>query len=441
MVDKNQNENTVAMSIEDWKKQFVEKQITFSKQEQDLPKSDPIFLWESMIQKPDQIISDNASVHRRLFFTWFFILVISILWIVWVWLYTKYLKLSAKPTVDIKYESYINKYKNSQNIIDDYIKFSDYTDYSSIDFLWNDAEKNITNTINAKRLSYVQKKDIIQSAINTISQDTLLKYDGIANIKKDITKYWFFPKEIFNLLDNQEYITSIKKSLLALETVKFGSAIRVFSFLPSFIKEVSESLWMTEQDVKANIQQLSDRWEKDIAIYLNNCYLNPYEIDYDCKLIGDFDKYYNIIQKEKNGINLSFFKKLIFYIDAKLEQTNMPNFLIVFNNFDSKSKRINFNVHINTSSYDEETMILNEGISNPHIFIFTNLLNLLKQSIFVVSDSISIKQLAINEQNVDESWRTVKYHSSSTSFSLPIQKSVEREITDFVDENKFILSE
>lgn len=437
MVDTNKNENTVAMVIEDGV--GVDKQVSLSRGEQ--TQSDPIFLWESGIQKPDKIAEDDTLAYRKLFFTWFFILAISILWIIWVWLYTKYLKLSAEPTVDTKYESYINKYKTSQNTIDDYIKFSDYAMYSSQDFLWDSAERNITNTINARRLSYIQKKDIIQSAINTISQDIFAKYDGIENIKADVTKYWFFPKELFGLLDNQEYITSIKKSLLALETVKFGSAIKVFSFLPSFIKEVSESLWIPEDEVKENIKKLSDRWEKDIAIYLNNCYLNPYEIDYDCKLIGDFDKYYSIILKEKSWIDLTFFKKLIFYIDAKLEQTNMPSFQIIFNNFDSKSKKINFSVNINTSNYDEWNMILKEGILNPHIFVFTNLLNLLKQSIFVVSDSISIKQLAINEQNINESWRPVKYHSSYTNFSLPIQKSVEREITDFVDENKFILSE
>lgn len=440
--NKNQNENSVSMSIDE---QMYDKpgdgKLDFKEQDTHSVNLEPIFLGESGIQRSETPMEDDTLTYRKLFFTGFFILLVSLVWIVWIWLYTKYLKIASQPIIEPKYESYINKYKNSQNTINDYIKFSDYRKYEALDFLWVNSEKNITNVINTNKLSYLQKKDIIQSAISKISEDIINKYNQIESIKKDVTKYWFFPQELYLLLDNQEYITSIKKSLLSLEIIKFGSAIKVFSYLPSFINEVSESLWLTEKEVKDKISNLSKRWEKDISMYLNNCYLNPYEIDYDCRLINDFDRYYNIISKEKAPIDTAFFKKLIFYIDAKLEQTNMPNLSILFNQFDPKSRRINFNVTINTSNYDEEAMTLNEWIVNPHIFIFTNLLNLLKQSIFVVSDSINIKQLTINEQEVTEWWRSVKYHSSSTVFSLPIQKEVEREITDFVDENKFILSE
>ncbi len=443
-INKKQNENSVSMAIdEQMSDSSNDGKIDFKALSQETQKhsgSDPIFLGESGIQKWHKPVEDDMLSYRKLFFTGFFILLISIVWIIWVWLYTKYLKLASQPIIDPQYVSYIDKYKNSQNTINDYIKFSDYKKYATLDFLWVNNEKNIQSIASTNKLSYLQKKDIIQSAINDLSQDIIWKYAQIETIKKDVTKYWFFPQELYLLLDNQEYITSIKKSLLSLEIIKFWSAIKVFSFLPSFITEVSDSLWISEKDVKDKINALSKRWEKDIAIYLNNCYLNPYEVDYDCKLINDFDRYYNIISKEKDPIDLVFFKKLLFYIDAKLEQTDIPNFSIVFNQFDPKSQKINFTVTINTSNYDEAAMTLNEWITNPHIFIFTNLLNLLKQSIFVVSESINIKQLAINEQEVTEWWRSVKYHSSSTSFSLPIQKSVEREITDFVDESKFILS-
>lgn len=423
----------------------VDKKIDFKflwEKENDGPdKTKPIFLWESGMQKVNGLVEDDMLTYRKLFFTGFFILLFSIAWIIWVHLYTKYLNLSSQPIIDSKYEEYIDRYKNSHNTINDYIKFSSYKQYSSLDFLWSNADINLKSVISSNKLSYIQKKDIIQSVITNLSENIIWKYDKIESIKKDVTKYWFFPQELYLLLDNQEYITSIKNSLLSLETIKFWSAIRVFWYLPSFISEVSESLWLTKQEVKNRLTYLSNRWEKDIAIYLNNCYLNPYEIDYDCKIVGDFDKYYTKISEEENSINLDFFKKLMFYIDAKLEQTTIPNFSIIFNQFDSKSKKISFNITINTSSEDEASMMLDEWITNPHIFIFTNLLNLLKQSIFVVSDSINIKQLVINEQEVTEWWRTVKYHSSSSSFSLPIQKSVEREITDFVEENKLILSE
>lgn len=446
MVDtnKNQNEETISLLQENQSTDATEeKKIGFNsfswgtKEE----KNEPIFLWESGIQKSETIVEDDTLAYRKLFFSGFFMLLISIVGIIWVNLYTKYLKIAAQPIVEPQYESYINKYKNSQNTINDYIKFSSYNQYVSLDFLWENADKNIKNVINTNKLSYIQKKDIIQSAITKMSEDIVSKYNKIESIKKDVTKYGFFPLELYSLLEGEEYITSLKKSLLSLEMIKFWSALKVFSYLPSFITELSESLGITEKEIKDKINKLSDRWEKDIAIYLNNCYLNPYEVDYNCGLINDFDRYYNLVSKEKSPIDIPFFKKLMFYIDAKLEQSNIPNFSITFNQFDPKSKKISFNITINTSNYDEESMTINEWIVNPHIFIFTNLLNLLKQSIFVVSDSINIKQLAINEQEVTEGWRIVKYHSSSTSFSLPIQKAVEREITDFLDDSKFILSE
>lgn len=446
MVDtnKNQNEETISLLQEEQTTDVSEeKKVDFNSLSWDIAETtiEPIFLWESGIQKSEAVIEDDTLAYRKLFFSGFFILLISIVGIVWVSLYTKYLKIAAQPIVEPKYESYINKYKTSQNTINDYIKFSAYNQYSSLDFLWESADKNMKSVINTNKLSYIQKKDIVQSAITKMSDDIISKYNKIESIKKDVTKYGFFPLELYSLLDDEEYITSLKKSLLSLEMIKFWSALKVFSYLPSFITELSESLGVPEKEIKDKINKLSDRWEKDIAIYLNNCYLNPYEVDYNCGLINDFDRYYNMVSKEKYPIDIPFFKKLMFYIDAKLEQSNLPNFSITFNQFDPKSKKISFNVTINTSNYDEEAMTINEWIVNPHIFIFTNLLNLLKQSIFVVSDSINIKQLAINEQEVSEGWRVVKYHSSSTSFSLPIQKAVEREITDFLDDNKFILSE
>lgn len=82
------------------------------------------------------------------------------------------------------------------------------------------------------------------------------------------------------------------------------------------------------------------------------------------------------------------------YVDAKLEQTELPSFSITFQKFDPSKKQISFKVEVNTFQQDEAALT-RKGIINPHIFIVTNLLNLIKQSLFVISENIDAKQLKI----------------------------------------------
>jgi len=91
-------------------------------------------------------------------------------------------------------------------------------------------------------------------------------------------------------------VTSIKDSLLSLETIKFSSAMKVFSYLDTFISGLGSFLNMSTIDVTNKLTAITQRGEQDISVYLNNCYLNPYEVDYDCNLVGDFDRYYTLVQ-------------------------------------------------------------------------------------------------------------------------------------------------
>jgi hypothetical protein len=155
----------------------------------------------------------------------------------------------------------------------------------------------VATILQAPGLNYVNKKTLVQKALDQFSPIFIANKNRLENVKQEITKYGFFPQELFSLLQNDENITSIKDSLLALEMIKFSSAIKVFSYLDTFISTVGTLLDMPIQKVQDQLDLLTQRGEKDIAVYLNNCYLNPYEVDYDCNLVGDFDRYYNIIDK------------------------------------------------------------------------------------------------------------------------------------------------
>jgi len=60
------------------------------------------------------------------------------------------------------------------------------------------------------------------------------------------------------------------------------------------------------------------------------------------------------------------------------------------------------------------------------------LLDLLKQSLFVIGESIDAKQLKIQQKVIQVGSTVFPVNSSSMSFVLPIQKNPQREISDFI---------
>ena len=211
--------------------------------------------------------------------------------------------------------------------------------------------------LSQKNLSYVQKKDILQKALNDFSSVFVSKSQKLSSLKEDISKYGFFSQEIYNLLEKQTDTISIKKYLLSLEVIKFSSAIKVFGYLDSFVSSLANALSSPANQIQTNMQNFANRGEKDILVYLNNCYLNPYEIDYDCNSVGDFNRYYTLIDKEKTPIDTSFFKKMMYFVDNKLEQSDLPSFAINFKRYDPSQEQISFSVDVNTFKQDEVALI------------------------------------------------------------------------------------
>lgn len=376
--------------------------------------------------------SKYHNQYRKLFLISFFIILISGIASIVLRLYARYVYFAAQAIPDPTYQTYVDTYKQWQSFIDKTLNLSNYQQYTSLSIAGSGQETNIDKIINEKRLSYIQKKDILQRALNEFSSIFIQNNQKLTTLKEDISKYGFFSQEIYYMLEEQSYSTSIKKYLLSLEIIKFSSAIKVFSYLDTFVSSLANALNLPVNKVESNMQSLADRGEKDILIYLNNCYLNPYEIDYDCNLVGDFDRYYALIDKEKTPPDTSFFKKMMYYVDTKLEQTDLPSFSITFKRYDPTQKQISFTVDVNTFKQDEIALI-KKGIINPHIFILSNLLNLIKQSIFVVSENIDAKSIKITPKTIKIGTSVFNVNNSTMNFVLPIQKWSEREISDYTD--------
>ena len=203
--------------------------------------------------------------------------------------------------------------------------------------------------------------------------------------------------------------------------------------MDTFLSSMVSDFGYQQSEIKKILNELIERGENDIQNYLNYCYNNPYE-PVQCNIIWDFDKYYQLREKStgEKPFNTSFFKKLMEHIDKKLEYSNIPSFSITFNSFDGKSNSIAFTVEVNTLKEDEY-VLLKQGIKSPHIFIVSELIQLLKQSTFIVGKAIDAKDIRVTSKPITIWGSKYMVNNSVKTFTLPIQKNTEREIFDYVD--------
>ena len=341
--------------------------------------------------------------------------------------------LGEKSQADISHLSTITE-KTSKNY-DEYGQTLGLFDLQKYENLNVDewAKEKITKIIKDLSLNYVQKRDILQSVANKIGTSILDLKSKIQQDTNALNKDWFFPEELVWILKQDNAVGSIQRSLLSLEVVKFSSAIKVFSLMDTFLSSMVSDFGYQQSEIKKILNELIERGENDIQNYLNYCYNNPYE-PVQCNIIWDFDKYYQLRENStgEKPFNTSFFKKLMEHIDKKLEYSNVPSFSITFNSFDGKSNSIAFTVEVNTLKEDEY-VLLKQGIKSPHIFIVSELIQLLKQSTFIVGKAIDAKDIRVTSKPITIWGSKYMVNNSVKTFTLPIQKNTEREIFDYVD--------
>ena len=341
--------------------------------------------------------------------------------------------LGEKSQADISHLSTITE-KTSKNY-DEYWQTLGIFDLQKYENLNVDewTKEKITKIIKDLSLNYVQKRDILQSVANKIGTSILDLKWKIQQDTNALNKDWFFPEELVWILKQDNAVGSIQRSLLSLEVVKFSSAIKVFSLMDTFLSSMVSDFGYQQSEIKKILNELIERGENDIQNYLNYCYNNPYE-PVQCNIIWDFDKYYQLRENStgEKPFNTSFFKKLMEHIDKKLEYSNVPSFSITFNSFDGKSNSIAFTVEVNTLKEDEY-VLLKQGIKSPHIFIVSELIQLLKQSTFIVGKAIDAKDIRVTSKPITMWGSKYMVNNSVKTFTLPIQKNTEREIFDYVD--------
>ena len=389
--------------------------------------------------------------YLRLFF---FASILIILWvaaIVLFYFFDRYIEEASKPTVPVKQQGFVDtfkdKFKSAKWLIN-----KDYTMNYSTPSVRDDLLV-VNKIIDTDDLDYIEKKDILAPYVAELVRDAETNAVKIETLKHDIARQWFLPDELDKILSKDQAIDTIQRSLNALEVIKFSTATKVYSYMSSALQTISDMVrvnWSSPEAIYKLFTQLSSRWENDISSYVYMCYLNPFETKASCEDIWDLDMYYSELQKEyrKNCkkesncndldmIDIKLFKNAMSAIDQLLEADQTALFSITFNGFNAQDKNITFNIEVYTNQNDEKSL-MEQWKRNPNIFILTSIVNLLKQSSFIIGADISTKEVNVETRSLDLWWFTVWVNYSSQEFTVPIQKDTEREIFDYIDLDSII---
>ncbi len=348
------------------------------------------------------------------------------------YLFYQYLDLKSQPEFPQNKMRVQDRVQKTSDTYDEYgtmLGLFDKEQYSNLS-LSREWETGAKKVLNDGKLNFVQKKDLLQKSLTTLGEEIITTKTDINELTENLNKDGFFPQDLVDILKENNAVGSIQRSLLSLEVVKFSSAMKVFSLMDVFVSSLADTLGYTKSDIREKLNELIERGERDVEYYLNVCYNNPYE-PVKCDKIDDFGEYYKKI-REESDFDTSFFKTLMEFIDNKLEYSNVPSFAITFNSFDGKSNSIGFTVEVNTLKEDEYALV-QQGVKSPHIFIVSELIKLLKQSTFIVGKAIDAKDIKVSPKQITIGGSKYTVNNSVKNFNLPIQKTTDREIFDFVE--------
>lgn len=310
--------------------------------------------------------------------------------------------------------------------------FGQNPDVYGIDSLTTaNAEITLNSIVSDKSLTYIAKKEVLNRSVEQLVRSTATQYQKLDEIKQDIGGYGFFPKDVQLFAESTFMDNSLQKSLIAVEAIRFSTALTFFSNLDTFVQQFSSFVSLSQSQVENMLTAYRTRGEKDIQNYLTTCYFNPYVSADTCSMPqgNDFANYYTYVDTNA-PVDTKVFPILMNYLDAQLEDTDFPSLSINIRNFDPLQNNISFGIELNTFQEDE-LQLLNKGILNPHIYLATKIINLLRESKFVVAGPISLQTLRVNKKKLRIGSQEYVVNNSAFDFTLPLQKNAEREIYDF----------
>lgn len=383
--------------------------------------------------------TENFWKYIRIFFFASILILLWLLAIVWFYSFDQYNKYAVKNSLTQDEQKIVDKYKDPINKVKWWFGMYNVASYQVPNMRDEEANTKVTSIVNAWDIDYVDKKNMLLPYVSDLTRTSNNNATKLDTINKEVAKQWFLPEELDKILSEDQAIDTIQRSLNALEVIKFSTATRVFSYMDTALQTISEMVrtqWASSEDLRKLFTQLSSKWEKDISAYVYMCYLNPFETDANCDTIWDLDIYYATTRKndkdKSDEMDLKLFKNSMNAINQLLEKRDTSLFSITFNGFNAQDKNITFNIEVFTNQSDEKSLMA-QWKRNPNIFILTNIINLLKQSSFIIWSEINTKEVNVETRSINIGWLSTLVNYSSKDFTVPIQKDTEREIFDYID--------
>lgn len=394
--------------------------------------------WNTQKKKVDQ--SENFWSYLRIFFISSILTLLGLLGLALAFSFNKYyVDLASQNVVPSDKDEFVNKYKNWYKKIKWLFNKDNVDNYSQPNISSPTFLADVNKIINADDIDYIEKKDLLASSVSNLTHEAENHANEVENLRQEIARQGFLPEEVKLILSDNQAIETIQRSLNALEVIKFSTAAKVFSYMTTTLSNIAEMVKMRGIDstvVGDFLTQITSRWEKDINAYVNMCYLNPFEYDSDCNVIWDLDLYYKSILKD-NSIDIDLLKNVMNGMNQLLEDEDSATFSITFNGFNAQDEDITFDIEVFTSQADEIALMA-QWKKNPNIFILTNIVNLLKQSTFVIGAEIDMHTVEVELRTLARGWFTTLVNYSSQTFTVPIQKNTEREVFDYIDVDKLL---
>lgn len=269
----------------------------------------------------------------------------------------------------------------------------------------------------------------IQHNLDLLSRDFVQIQARLDAKKQEVAEFGFVSADVQNILLIDGQKVALQRSLLALEAVKFAAALKVFPYLQSFVSGLADYTATDPDVVDKQLALMSSDADDLLAAYLAMCYVNPLESDGWCAMVGDFKTWVAWQSRYATNLDVDFFVKAMNYVDLKLEDSQFPQFALTFQRYDPQHSTLTFSIEVNTFQ-DDELSLSQRGIQNPHTFIVTSVINLLKKSQFIVWSSVDTKQIQVRPKVVTIGSQELVVNNSVMQFTLPVQERVQREIFD-----------
>jgi len=351
-------------------------------------------------------------------------LMFTVLFAAVAYLYSYYIHTSVQPLSSHEKESLLTQVHNTSKDIAGYLGNDTYSQFV-LPLTTNSAKENLDIIIQSS-LSYIDKKYILEQEIQSLVNKVNAMHAQLDDLKENTSTLWFLSPDIYDVLTTAWSTISVQRAVMAIESIKFTSAVNVFSQLDSFASVFAQVSNYEPTNIQEQLAILQNNTHRVVDAYLTTCFLNPFELPTSCNATNDFA---NALYAINESLDPSFVVAALRYMHLQVEQTTIPQFSVTLQSYDPNNQTVTFTVSINTFPEDER-YLLEQWVANPHLHLVGTIVDTIKQNKFIVGSAVSARNINVTPRVVTIGSNQIRINTSILNFTLPLQRPNQTEIFD-----------